>query len=74
MEDDLEDITKEWSANLLVPTDLAEIFDVHSPETVPDIVGPSRIKKTEEVHDLDSASMKTASISVEKGADGIEVK
>jgi hypothetical protein len=25
------------------------------------------IKKTEEIHDLDSASMKTASISAEKG-------
>jgi hypothetical protein len=57
MEDDLEEIIKEWSVNLLVPTDPAEIFDVHSPKTAPDTVGPSKIRKTEEVHDLDSASM-----------------
>jgi hypothetical protein len=61
-EDDLEDITKEWSANLLVLVDPAEISDVDSPKTALDTAGPSNIKKTEEVHDLDSASMKTTSI------------
>jgi hypothetical protein len=30
MEDELEEITKEWSTNLLVPTDPAEMSDVDS--------------------------------------------
>jgi hypothetical protein len=74
MEDDLEEITKEWSVDLLVPVDPAEMSDVDSPETASDTAGPSKIKKTEEVHDLDSASVKTASISAEKGGDGTEVE
>jgi hypothetical protein len=72
-EDDLEEITKEWSVDLLVPADPAEMSDVDSPETTQDTPGPSKIKKTEEVHDLDNASMKTASISVEQGGDGGEI-
>jgi hypothetical protein len=72
-ENDLEEITKEWSADLLVPADPAKMFDIDSSETATDIPGPSKIKKTEEVHDLDSASMKTASISAEQGGDGREM-
>jgi hypothetical protein len=72
-EDDLEEITKEWSMDLLVPANPAEMSDVDSPETATDIPGPSKTKKTEEVHDLDSASMKTSSISIEKGGDGREI-
>jgi hypothetical protein len=44
--------------------------DLDSPEAAHDTPGPSKIKKTEEVHDLDNASMKTTSISAEKGGDG----
>jgi heme-binding NEAT domain protein len=44
-----------------------------APETVPDTAGPSKIKKTKEVHDLDNASVKTASISAEEGGDGGEL-
>jgi hypothetical protein len=73
-EDDLEEITKEWSTNLFVPVDPAEMSDVDSPETVPDTTGPRKIKKTEEVHDLANASVNTVSISAEKGGDGIEVE
>jgi hypothetical protein len=73
MEDDLEEITKEWSVDLLVPADPVEMSDVDSPETTQDTPGPSKIKKTEEVHDLDSASVKTASISAEQGGDGREI-
>jgi hypothetical protein len=40
---------------------------------VQDTPGPSKTKKTEEVHDLDSASMKTASISPEQGGDDAEL-
>jgi hypothetical protein len=73
MEDDLEEITKEWSLNLLVPEELAEMSDVDSPETATNIPGPRKIKKTEEVHDLDSASVKTTSISTKQGGDGREI-
>jgi hypothetical protein len=45
----LNKITKEWSGDLLVPTDPADMFDVDSPETAPDTAGPRKIKKTEEV-------------------------
>jgi hypothetical protein len=70
----LEEITKEWSVDFLVPADPTEMSDVYSLETVSDTAEPSMIKKTEEVHDLDSASMKTMSISAEKGGDGTKVK
>jgi hypothetical protein len=73
MEEDLEEITKDWSVDLLIPADPVEISDIDSPETVQDTPGPSRTKKTEEVQDLDSASVKTASISPEQGGDGEEL-
>jgi hypothetical protein len=73
MEEDLEDITKDCSADLLIPADPAEISDIDSPETASDTPEPSKIKKTEEVHDLDNASMKTASISPEQGGDDAEL-
>jgi hypothetical protein len=31
MEEDLEDITKDWSGDLLIPSDPAEIYDIDSP-------------------------------------------
>jgi hypothetical protein len=40
-EEDLEEITKEWSADLLVPADPVEISDVDSPEIAQDIPRPS---------------------------------
>jgi hypothetical protein len=59
--------------DLLVPVDPAEISDVDSLETATNIPKPSKIKKTKEVHDLDGASVKTSSISIEKGGDGREI-
>jgi hypothetical protein len=44
-EEDLEHITKEWSAYLLVTVDLAEMFDVDRPEAMPDTPRPSKTKK-----------------------------
>jgi hypothetical protein len=35
-EEDLEEITKEWSADLLIPTDPMKISDIDSPEVVHD--------------------------------------
>jgi hypothetical protein len=51
MEDELEDITKEWSTYLLVPVDPVDISNVDSLETATDIPGPSKIKNTKEFHD-----------------------
>jgi hypothetical protein len=45
--EDLEEITKEWSTNLLVSTNLAEMFDINSPEDAQDTPGPSKTKKTQ---------------------------
>jgi hypothetical protein len=73
MEDDLEKITKEWSMNLLVPVDLAEMYDVESLKNASEITGPTKIKKTKEVHDLYNASVKTTSILEEEGEDGGEI-
>jgi hypothetical protein len=55
--------------DLLIPVDPAEIFDLDSPEIAQDTLGLSNTKKTEEVHDLDNASINIASISPEKGGD-----
>jgi hypothetical protein len=62
-EEDLEEITKEWSVNLLIPTDPMKIFDIDNPKTVQDTPRPSKTKKTNEVQDLSTASVKTASMS-----------
>jgi hypothetical protein len=62
-EDDLEEITKEWSADLLVAADLVDMSDEEIPETMPDTPGPSRTKKDNEVEDIPSTSVKTALIS-----------
>jgi len=73
MEDDLEEINKEWLADLLVPMDPTEMSDVDNPATASNTTGP-KIKNIEEVEDLYSASIKTASISSEQGGDGTEVE
>jgi hypothetical protein len=73
MEEDLEEITKEWSVDLLVPANPVEMSNVDSLETTMDIPRPSKKKNTEEVHDLDSSSVKTASISPEQGGDDEEI-
>jgi hypothetical protein len=47
-EEYLEEITKEWSVDLLIPTDPAELSDIDSPEVAHDTPGPSKTKKNEE--------------------------
>jgi hypothetical protein len=66
----LEEITKDRSVNLLILVDPMEISNIDNPETTQDTHGPSRTKRIEEVQDLDSASVKTASISPEQEGDG----
>jgi hypothetical protein len=65
IEDDLEEITKEWSTDLLIPAYPAEMPDVDSPETMPDTPGPSKTKKNDEVHDVHNTSVETYSSSPE---------
>jgi hypothetical protein len=73
MEEDLEDITKEWSVDLLIPANPAKISYIDSLETMQDTPITSSTKKTEEVQGLDSASVKTSSISPKQGGDGEEL-
>jgi hypothetical protein len=35
-EEDLDEITKDWSVDLLFPAELAEMFDPNNPETAHD--------------------------------------
>jgi hypothetical protein len=72
-EEDLEHITKEWLANLLVTADPAEMSDVDSPESMPDTPRPNKTKKDDEVQYVHSTSMKTTSISPTQGGDGEEL-
>jgi hypothetical protein len=39
IEEDLEDITKEWLVDLLIPADPADLYDVDSPEVMHDTPG-----------------------------------
>jgi hypothetical protein len=45
IEEDLEEITKEWLVDLLVAADIADISDINSPEAAQDTPGPSKTKK-----------------------------
>jgi hypothetical protein len=72
-EEDLEEITKDWSEDLLIPADPVEISDIDNPKTMQDTPGPNGTKKIKEVQELDSASVNTASISLEKGGNGEEL-
>jgi hypothetical protein len=73
-EEDLKEITKDWSADLLIPADPTEIYDpeldnpeaTHKEQNTP---STSRRKKIEEVQDLSNASCKTASVSPDRGGD-----
>jgi hypothetical protein len=60
-EEDLKEITKDWSAELLIPTDPVEMYDpeLDSSEVAHkehDTPGTSRRNKIEEFQDLSSAS------------------
>jgi hypothetical protein len=62
-EEDLEQITKDWSTDLLIPTDPVEMSDpeldiLEVSHKEHDTLGTSRRKKTEEFQDLINASEK----------------
>jgi hypothetical protein len=73
MKEDFKEITKDWSVDLLILAYPVEISNIDSLKTMYNTLGPSRAKKIEEVQKLDSASVKTASISLEQGGDGEEL-
>jgi hypothetical protein len=73
IEDDLEEITKEWSACLFVAADPTEMYDVDSPESMPDTAGPRKPSKDVEFQDIHNTSMKTSSLSPAKGGDEEEL-
>jgi hypothetical protein len=62
IEEDLEEITKDWSVELLIPADPTEMYDLEligsseASHEKHDTHGTSRRKKTEEVQNLSSAS------------------
>jgi hypothetical protein len=68
-EEDLEEITKDWSLELLIHADPIEmsylelIGSLQTTHEAKDRPRPSRRKKTEEVQNLSSASKGTASVS-----------
>jgi hypothetical protein len=47
-EDDLEEITKEWSTNLLISADPTKMFNINRPEAMQNTPGPSKTKKTKQ--------------------------
>jgi hypothetical protein len=47
-EEDLEEITKDWSMDLLIPVDPVEMSDIDSPEAAHDTPGPNKTKKNKE--------------------------
>jgi hypothetical protein len=51
-----------------------ELFDIDNPETVSNTPRPSKTKKPGEVHDVDSASVSTASITPNEEDDGEEIE
>jgi hypothetical protein len=73
MEEDLDEITKKWSIDLLIPADPTEISNIDNPKDAQDMPRPSKTKKTDELQDLSSASVNIASMSLEKGGDGEEI-
>jgi hypothetical protein len=72
-EDNLEDITKECSTDLLLAVDPIDMSNEESPEAMPDTPGPSRTKKDDKVEDVHSTSVKTTLISPGQGGDGDEL-
>jgi hypothetical protein len=72
-EEDLEEITKYWLVDLLIPVDPMEMSDIDNPEAVHDTPGPSKKKKNEEAEDVSSTLAKTASISPTQGGYGREI-
>jgi hypothetical protein len=67
------DIMELMKAPCPLQVDPIEMFDVDSPEAMPDTPGPHKTKKDVEVQDIHRISTKTASLSPTKGGDDEEL-
>jgi hypothetical protein len=65
----LEEITREWSVDLLVAMNPADMSNEESPEAMSDTPRPRKNKKDNEVEYGPSTSMKSTSISPAQGGD-----
>ena len=72
-EEDLEEITKDWSVELLILVDPMNMFDIDNPKPAHDTPRPNKTKKNEEAQDVSSTAAKTTSISLEQGGYGREI-
>jgi hypothetical protein len=72
--EDIEEITKDWSADLVILVNPTELSDIDSPETVPDTPVPRKTKKPEKVHEVDSAFVRISSITPDEGGYGEEIE
>jgi hypothetical protein len=73
IEEDLEKIAKEWTMDLLVPTDPIEMSDVEIAEAMLHTPRPSKTKKDVGFQYVHSTSTNTTSISPAQGGDGVEL-
>jgi hypothetical protein len=79
-EEDLEEITKEWSTNLLILANPTELSDIDIPEAMQNTLGPSKTKKTkktkkdDEIQYVDNRYVRTVSITPEKGGNGKDLE
>jgi hypothetical protein len=79
-EEDLEEINKEWSTNLLIPVDPTKVSNIDNPKAAQNTPGPNKTTKTkqtkkdEEIQYVDSRSVRTASITPEQGGNGEDLE
>jgi hypothetical protein len=72
MDEDLEEITKDWSIDFFILENPAKMFEPKSPKTTQkehETPRHNRMKKTEEIQDLSITSGKTTSVSPGRGGD-----
>jgi hypothetical protein len=80
IEDDLEEITKEWSVDLLILADPVEMSNIDGPEAAQNTPRPIKTNKTkqtkkyEEIQDVDSISVRITSITPKQGGNGEDLE
>jgi hypothetical protein len=73
-EEELEEITKEWLVDFLIPYNPMELSNVDSLKVAQDTPRSSKTKKPVEVQDIENTYMRTASISPNEGGDRKDIK
>jgi hypothetical protein len=72
-EEDLEEIMKEWLADLLILADPTKLSDIDSSEAAHDTPRSRKTKKNEQAQDVHSTSVQITSVSLEQGGDDEEI-